>query len=289
MRELRATISRLNPNVVLSFLVNANIMACLTRLGMCHKLMISEQTDPKSYALNEPWLTIRRLSYPVADHLVCVSRGVSDGFGWLPEERRTVIYNPINDSWFRSVFDFERPKVIGGMGRLIGRKGFNHLISAFSAIAERHPEWSLQIAGEGAERRNLEAQIASLGRVGDRIKLIGPVDDPPEFFSRIGIFVLPSLFEGFGNVLIEAMACGVPVVSFNCNFGPAEIIDDPEVGSLVAAGDVDALADEISSLIRNEKLRTKRAEAAYQSVLQRFSLNRIGGQWLDLCERLLAE
>jgi glycosyltransferase involved in cell wall biosynthesis len=131
--------------------------------------------------------------------------------------------------------------VVLGVGRLTAQKDFPSLIRAFAKVRAQKP-CRLVILGEGELRGELEALVASLDLSAD-VALPGFTDNPFAWMRQSSLFVLSSAWEGFGNVLVEAMACGTPVVSTNCPSGPAEILENGRWGRLVPVGDVDALAD----------------------------------------------
>src|SRR5258708_34336909 len=113
--------------------------------------------------------------------------------------------------------------VVTAMGRLVPEKGFDMLLEAFSRIAAIHPDWSLRIIGDGPLYSQLTAQTRALG-LNNRVVFTGPLADPFPVLYAGDLFVFSSRFEGFGLALLDAMACGMPVISFNCPEGPARII-----------------------------------------------------------------
>jgi len=149
--------------------------------------------------------------------------------------------------------------VITGFGRMVKRKGFDHLIRAFSLV-RKQTQCKLMLIGQGEEKVNLEKLAKSL-RIKEDVIFLGYQDNPYKFLSNSDVFVLSSLWEGFGNVIIEAMACGVPVISTRCPSGPDEIITDGINGLLIPVGDANAIAETILKLLKDEPLRKRLAEA----------------------------
>jgi glycosyltransferase involved in cell wall biosynthesis len=178
----------------------------------------------------------------------------------LPEtlqHRATVIPNPCSPIGTPRT---EPPKGAGvhlvAVGRLDHQKGFDLLLQAFAKIRHRHSGLRLTIFGEGSERASLEALSARLG-IDDAVSLPGLTARPGAWIEAGDIMVLSSRYEGFPNVVAEATVSGLPVVSFDCPYGPRELIADGENGLLVPEGNVDALAEAISRLANDPELRRK--------------------------------
>jgi glycosyltransferase involved in cell wall biosynthesis len=178
--------------------------------------------------------------------------------------------------------DLEQPVVIG-VGRLTAQKGFDRLIRSFGSIAEAHPQWSLHVYGEGPRRDGLEAMIARR-HLEEAIRLPGHVADVGEHLRAASIFALSSRSEGFPLALIEAMSCGLPVVSYDCPTGPADIVQHGHTGLLVPNGDVDAFADALLELIADPEKR-RRFGAAGAERAKQWDTSCVIAKW----ERLLGD
>jgi glycosyltransferase involved in cell wall biosynthesis len=168
-------------------------------------------------------------------------------------------------------------KSIVGVGRLVPQKGFDLLIAAFHQIAEEHPDWRLSIGGDGPERNALLNLRDRLG-LQDRVNLPGVSRKPSQWIETAEVFALSSRHEGWGIVLMEAMAAGLAVTAFDCDFGPREMITHEEDGLLLPNGDVDALAATLAGLVEDGTLRQKLGEAAAKSS-KRFASDRIMELW----------
>jgi amylovoran biosynthesis glycosyltransferase AmsD len=170
------------------------------------------------------------------------------------------------------------------VGRLVPQKQADHAIRVFCSTARRHPEWSLDIVGEGPCLPALERQAAASG-FADRIHFHGLVSDPTDFYRTASMLVLTSKHEGFPNVLIEAMAFGVPVVSYECLSGPSEIVTHGRSGYLVTPGDVRSMAEYVDHLMSDSEHRVKMGGLAVDEVAH-YSDDRVGRQWLTLVSDL---
>jgi glycosyltransferase involved in cell wall biosynthesis len=166
---------------------------------------------------------------------------------------------------------------IVGVGRLTRQKGFDVLIRAFETLSRRRPEWQLVILGEGEERAALESLVTDLGLQG-RVLLPGPVASPGAVLSAARLFVLASRYEGFPNVLLEAMALGVACIATDCDSGPREIVPAGVDGVLVGVDDVEALASAMAALVDDVALRERVARAG-RSAAQRFAPERVFALW----------
>lgn len=228
-----------------------------------------------------------RLLYPKADAVVGVSAGVSEDVGRLMGrhgQKVVTIFNPIIGARFLSMKESDEqptnsdevPLVVAA-GRLAVHKNFESLIRAF-ALARRQRWLRLIILGEGPLRPRLEGLARELGVVGD-VELPGYVSNPFAYYRRAAVFVLSSRLEGLPTVLVEAMACGCPVVATDCRDGPHEILDGGRYGRLVAVDDDAAIAAGILDAVEGKQDRNMLVERAMQ-----FSVEASARAYADLLQ-----
>lgn len=206
-----------------------------------------------------------------------------DKESWTELENVTVIPNPL--TFLPNKTSLCDSKQVIAVGRYDKQKGFDMLISAWRIVAMKHADWILRIFGDGPLRKELELLVAEKG-VADSLYLEFPTKNIADKYVESSVFVLSSRFEGFGLVIIEAMVCGLPVVSFACPCGPRDIIKDQEDGILVEKENIENLAENISRLIENEEERSQMGKNALRNV-QRYRMANIAVLWKNLFEELL--
>lgn len=171
-------------------------------------------------------------------------------------------------------------KRVLAIGRFTPQKGFDLLLEAWSKVRSREDGWTLRIIGEGEMEQQLKEAIRELG-LSDSVEIISSTRRITEEYRQASIYVLSSRFEGLPLVLIEAMAMGLPIVSFDCETGPRDILIDGLTGVLVEPGDTDQLATELDKLMQDDKRRTYYSENA-QKESRRFEPEAIVGKWCEL-------
>jgi len=289
---LRRVISNSHPDVVISFMDMTNVLTLLSTRGLGCPVIVCEHVDPALYTIGRFWGALRRLTYPFADRLVCLTQATLKRFETITKVKGCIIPDPVVvspsgplDPGNRMEDDQSRSGyILIAMGRLVPQKGFDILLNVFSKIATQHPKWSLKILGSGPLKDKLETQARSLDLV-SRVHFVGEVLDPFALLRTADLFVLSSRFEGFGLALCEAMACGLPVVSFDCPSGPGDIVRHGVDGILVPPEDASALAESLDFLMTNAQERQRLASRAPE-ILRRFGTDKILGLWEDLFKEL---
>jgi glycosyltransferase involved in cell wall biosynthesis len=288
IRLLRRMIRESVPDIVLSFLDFPNIITLLATRGWRVPVIVSERANPAYDDLKAVWRVLRRRTYPRAAALVCQTRAMVDQLQKEIRIQGYAIPNPMEPPPTGYTVPHEsgvNTHTIIAMGRLVPQKGFDLLLEAFARIAGRHPEWSIKVLGKGPLKARLEAQADLLG-LKNRVSFVGSVADPFPMLQAAGLFVFSSRFEGFGNALTEAMACGLPVISFDCPAGPSDIIRHGVDGLLVPPEDVSALANAMDHLMTDAAERERLARRAPE-VLERFSRERVLAMWEKLFDDIL--
>lgn len=293
---LRRTLQGVRPDVALSAMHTANVVLALAARGLPDLLALgSEHNFPPLSPMGLVRETLRRVAYGRLQAVVALTHECA---GWLDAHtlapRVPTIPNPVcwplsDQKPRRSPASCCRPgrQILLGVGRLSMEKNFPALIEVFSRLAVRHPGWDLIILGDGPTRSALDAQVHAAG-LEQRIFLPGRVGNMREWYARADLYAMTSLFEGFPNTLLEAMACGLPVVSVDCDTGPRDIIRHWIDGFLVAPGEPDELESALDKLMGNQRLRESFGARAIE-VRQRFSMEKISGMWTDLFRELSAQ
>jgi glycosyltransferase involved in cell wall biosynthesis len=283
IRKLRRIFRESRSDAIISFMESTNILTLLAAMGLGRRVLISDRIDPSSYSYGRIWRLLRNLVYPLADKVVVQTKAAVTHYPRYLAGRMVVIANPLQPRAGSHEKKASGAVFICGMGRLTRQKGFDVLLRALQRVVKKHPSVHLKIWGEGEERESLKILRDSLGLT-DYVEFPGFTDDAAGALEEADIFVLSSYFEGFPNVLLEAMQAGAAVISTDCPNGPAEIITPGEDGLQVPPGDAHALAEALEKLIHNEAERCRLAANARKSV-SRFYMGNIMAQW----ETLLAD
>lgn len=276
-------------------------------------VVISVGTSEKYFLpeIKGPWKTIReyhytkdyrrRLATSVPEKLIAWISDFYDSFAlrkydqivvlthedkernWANYSHVSVIPNFARGAKEGQVSDSSAHTIIT-IGRLELQKNYDSLIRAYKSVATKHPDWKLEIWGEGSRHKKLQKLIYELN-LDKQVKLCGYTAHVHDQMAQASVFVLTSIMEGFGLVLIEAMSCGLPVVSYECPCGPRDIIRDGEFGFLVPVNDEILLAERLNYLVEHHDER-KAMSIAAQEEAQKYSVDKVIPMWMDLFHRL---
>ena len=283
---LRRAIRKSRPDAVIAFLERMNILTLMATIGLKIPVIVSERNHPV-FNTSKFLSLSRQAVYKMSACLVLQTHDAGAFFSSsIP---KSVIPNPILVPEYPApVLKSEASsQTLVAMGRLCSQKGFDFLLNAFAPLGNKFPDWVLEIWGEGAQRGNLENLRDELG-LRERVRFPGLTKEHYKTMAEADIFVLSSRTEGFPNVLGEAMACGLPVVSFDCPSGPSEMIQDGVNGLLVPPENIQELSSSLERLMASVELRNTLGEQA-RKITESYSLDKIVQSWEELIGEVVNE
>mgnify|MGYP000542529479 CR=1 FL=1 len=290
---------RRRPTVIISALYHADLVLLVSRIlaRLPSKVLISAQNNPEFLGANGAGGRNRLIGFGLrrllrrADGIVAISRGVGESLvrlACIDRESVVVIHNPVVAPGFERERDAEPQHpwftdndipVLVAAGRLTPQKDYPTLLHAFTILRQRRP-LRLIILGEGEDRRDLEALVRSLS-IEEDVDMPGFAENPYAFMKAADLFVLSSRFEGFANVLAEALACGTPVVSTDCPYGPSEILANGKYGRSVPVGDAEAFADAMNETLDEPREPDRLIRRGYE-----FSIEPIADAYLHVLRQI---
>lgn len=275
--KLRRIIKREQPDFVLSILSSTNIFTLLATRFLKVSIFVRDAMSPYRQR-SKIEKRLRRLLYKKAAGVIVMTQEAKE---FVAKETGAtnirIIHNPV--SHITKNDNIKKEKIVINVGRLSSVKGQQYFLAACAKI--NRPEWQFVILGEGERRKNLEDQIKTLV-ITDKVRMPGAVKDVGTWLNKSMIFVSTSVSEAWGNAICEAMAVGLPVVSFNCDVGPREIIEHERNGFLIPVGDVERLSNYIERLMDDEGLRKEIGEKARRS-MREMNIENISKEVLDFC------
>jgi len=275
--KLKKLIKDISPDYIVSFMGNLQPILTLS------PVIVSIHIDPDFLMSYKKILLKTIYKFPNIKKIITVSKGIEKKLnnGYHLKKTKT-IYNPIDLKSIKQKMLAEKPvdfDYILAVGRLTRQKGFDILINAF-AKSNLKSKIKLIILGEGKERKSLEKQIAEL-KLNKQVLLHGKVDNPFIYMKHAVFYILSSRNEGFGIVIIEALACGTPVIATNCESGPSEIIENEENGLLIPVEDEKALKETMERLYHDKELYVKLKTNSRRSV-KKYDIKNIVQDWMEL-------
>ncbi len=250
---LRRRLAALEPDVAVAFLGKNGVLTLLATTGLPVATVIAERNNPAAQPASPLWRIANAALGPRAAAIVVQTERARGALPRRLAAGATVIPNPsVLPEGARA--DPGAGGRIVAVGRLDRQKGFDMLLEAFARAGRERPQATLTIFGEGPERAALELRVRDLGLAG-RARLPGTTARPGDWMAEADIFALSSRYEGFPNVLAEALTAGLPCIAFDCPWGPAELLEGGEAGMLVPQGDPAALAAGLAHLLDDAQMR----------------------------------
>lgn len=303
-RAFKDIIEKERPHLIVSFLPNSNIITLLTKILFKTTIPIccSDRNNVSLEIKRLPYPTLRRIFsktiYKKADMYIAISEGVKENLirnFKFPEKKIVTIYNGVNRDYveaqsheplegkIKDILSNKEIYKIITVGRLTAQKNHECLLKAFRQVT-RTLNCHLFILGEGEKREDIETLSSHL-HINNEVHFLGWEKNPFKYMKLCDLFVLTSLWEGFGNVLIEAMALGLPIISTNCPFGPSEILDNGKYGILVPSDNPDALSEAIVRVLINKGLRKDLSRKSQQRASE-FSMEKMLNAYESLFLRM---
>lgn len=286
---LRRLLRHEQADVIVSFLTNVNVTALVASRGLAQPIIVCERTNPAFSSSSGAFLRrLRRITYPWADLVTLQAEESVAAFKKMVPGLKdlAVVPNPMPppllDATLADPLEPEQGRFrLMAMGRLVPDKQFSILINAFAAVADKYAQWDLVVWGDGPLREALTEQINRLG-LDARVTLPGRTAEPWKELARSHAFAMSSAVEGFPNVLLEAMALGLPCLTFDCPSGPREMTRNGHDALLIPLGDEDAYQTGLAKLLAEPALRDQLGRQAAQSVRERYTLSAVLARWDSL-------
>ena len=277
---------KLQPDLIVSFLVGVNIIVLLANIWSKIPIIVSERIDPNKHVIPMFYKKLRLFTYKFAMAIVVQTKKIAEYFPVAWQEKIFIIPNWVKEPAIKKSKKNQTIRNIISVGRLHEQKDHQTLIKAFAQLSDNYPELTLTIYGEGVLRDFLTQLIYSLN-LQNRIFLPGIAMDVEKVLISADLFVFPSVYEGFSNALCEAMSCGLPVIASKCS-GNVDIVEDGVNGLLFNSSDIEALVSSMRRLLDDPVYSNKLAINA-QNIVNKFSELEILKLWDNILEIFLRD
>lgn len=274
------------PNLVLSCIGKNNFMTVVTTLFTRTKSVVSVVGEAKEEYPSRMMRMLANLLFPFADGIVLQTERSRYFFNKKIQRKAVILPNSLNPDFIRPRYEGVRDKRIVSVGRMDANKNHAMMIRAFASLAERYPDYTLTIYGEGELRKALEELVEQLG-LSDRVFMPGVIPDVAKQIEKASLFLLTSYSEGISNALIEALATGLPVISTDVpSGGTVELITDNVNGLIIPVGDEKALERAMDRLLGDPAYADRLGKKAVK-IQERLAPERVNGLWQEYFEKLL--
>lgn len=281
----------IKPDIIVSFIRKNNLMALASARPLQIPVVVSVRSAPARELSGKGMKQLTFAMFRMAAGVVLQTREAKEFFPAYIQKKAIVLANSINPGFLNAMENIDtsvaREKQIMTVGRIDDNKNQKMLVEAFAAIANKYPDWTLELCGDGSGRKSLEKRVAELGLT-DRINFNGDVSDVPARLAKASIFVLPSRVEGMPNALIEAMVMGCACISTDCPCGgPRDLINEDESnGILIPVDDVNVLTTSLERLINSDDMRVKIGTEATK-LIDRLHPDQVNRQWKEYIESII--
>lgn len=287
LKSIRVILKTAQPDIIISFLPNVNIATILASMGLTSPLVVCE----RNYYQDVPWhfRLVSKLLYRYADTVLAQTARARDDLILLyPNiQHAHYIYNPLPEEIYSlsKIQKSHSTKTLICFGRLVEQKQMHVAIEAFAKIAHAIPDWQLHIYGNGPLKPLLQRHISSLN-MQNKIVLQNATTNPWQKMLKADALIMTSQYEGFPNSLLEAMALGLPCISFDCPYGPRELSDNGNNILLINLNDTHTLAEALLKLLTDKEFSARLSLRAAAFSKNNFNLNKILEEWDNLFIRL---
>lgn len=273
---LRKLLKTHKPDAVLSFMEKYNSFTILASVFLGLRVFVSDRSNPLKKVPKSTEL-LRKFTYKYATGIIAQTQFAKDVLAAKTKNKNIrVIPNPVKE--IQKYSDIAKENLILNVGRLVPEKGQKYLIESFSRIKEK-ADWKVIILGDGPLRNELQQQVKNL-RLEEKVKFLGAVNNIDEWLAKASVFVFPSISEGFPNALAEAMSAGLPCVSFDCDAGPRDLIENYKNGILIEEKNTLEFTSALQELIDNPNLRLQLGEQAIK-IKEKLSLEKIAKKYYE--------
>lgn len=287
IKAIHKFIKQRDADISISFLTRCNLLALINAIFVGNKVIVCDRNNPlREHSKLVFWLSCQL--YRKAIGIAVQTEKIKSFYPDFLQKKIYVLENPIDmEALNKQLIDekISKDRAIISMGRLEPQKDFITLINAFSYIARDYKDWKLNIFGIGEMKEQIEKKIFELN-LQEQVFLCGRTETPFLEMKKSSIFVLSSNYEGFPNVLCEAMYAGLPCISSDCISGPGELIENEKNGYLFPVGDEDLLAEQLKELLSNEDLRESFGQEAHKTV-SRLSVEEIYEKWATMVSEVI--
>lgn len=285
IERVKSLIKKENPDIIMCFSVTSLFITLVANIAHNSKVIYSERSNPYAIMKGTIWKKLKRPLSILADGCIFQTERAKSYYPKVIRKKSIIIQNPVFVNDYKDLpTKVSRKKTIVSVGRLIDSKGFDVLIKAFSIIHQEYPDYKLLIYGDGEKLENLQTLIKKLS-LENRVELPGHIKNIPINIFDAALFVFPSRLEGMPNALLEAMACGLPCISTDCDMGPREIIRNYENGILVPVDKEIEMAKAIRVILNDTRLAIEIGNNA-KRIKEKNSIDVIGDQILEYMEKI---